>query len=507
MHFEDVWAERYLVLGMQRESSSWEYVRHDGKQVMAELAAEEGGTTRPLVVPAAGELALEMVLADPLVLRGNVRDEAGAPVPRACVLLRDADSPRLPWTGRYEEFVHADEQGNFEVSLHPPALPEHLRWTAADVLWDLGDPTLPNSLDRSTTNQLGLAVIESVLDVASSSGKPVEIKLAKTQEIIGHVVGEDGRPLRAGIRAVPRGASLVASLESLTSNFASSQKDGSFRIRGLPAGAYDLLVELEQYRRDDSSLARARFEGIATGGRDQVLKVRDPATVRVHIATESPGRRIRSIDVRLVRVHPRHPQSLEAQRPDRDARFHSFAGWPPMEGYMSAEGRSLLCDEVGLQEFFTFSSLDLGHDASTLALPPIDAGSYWIGVRAHGESMQDYHPTGTGMVILTSGEYRFTFLVDPSASLSGITVTPGAVGELAIALVGTKGEAVQCRGPNWSFDTLAGIGFGGRFHLGEIPAGRFRIRVGQMSDLRKGRFLFEREVFLEPGENGPLRFE
>jgi hypothetical protein len=167
-----------------------------------------------------------------------------------------------------------------------------------------------------------------------------------------------------------------------------------FTIPGLPAGNYDLLVELDKHRLGDLCLARARFDGIAAGTKTAALKVRDPATVHVRVSTECPGRRIRGIEVKLVRVHPRFPQSFVAQRPARDARFHSFTGWPPMEGYVNGEGHALLCDDLGLQEFFTFTTLDLGGDQSSLDSPR-SIRSYWIGVRP-GRVRGDY-PTGTGV--------------------------------------------------------------------------------------------------------------
>jgi hypothetical protein len=444
VRFEDVWADRFLVLGVQHEQCQWQYVQHDGTRLIAEGGATASAAAQPLVVPAAGTLELELLIQDTIVLHGRVRDQTGKLVPKACVQVRDAEAPLAPWMGRYHEFVLADAEGRFEVALHPPVVPKHLRWLVADALWDLGDPVLPDSLDRTAIGQKSFALLDFPLPTAASTTRLVEITVAPTLEISGRLVGEDGKPVSGVIRAVPQGAGLAAAMESLTSSSASSRGDGTFSLSGLPAGNYDLLVELDKYRMGDLCLARARFDGIAAGTKTAALKVRDPATVHVHIATECPGRRIRGVEVKLVRIHPRSPQSFVAQRPARDSRIHSFTGWPPMEGYVSSEGHALLSDEIGLEEFFTFTTLDLGGDQTTLDLPPIDPGAYWIGVRAHGASANDYHPTGTGIVSLTASDYLFTFRVDPAADLSGIVtkITPGE--ELAVALIGA-GEAVQCR--------------------------------------------------------------
>jgi protocatechuate 3,4-dioxygenase beta subunit len=222
------------------------------------LAAAPGhllGSLRGIPVAAGAVVeGLEIRLGRGSVVQGRVTGPDGAPIPGASVLLSpwgmdrvDDLGVRLP--GRsVPRFALTDAEGNYRLEGVPP-------WSHDATFMADG---------RVSWTKRGLRPSDALATTADA-------ELEQELEVKGRVVDPTGAPLgraRVTIRNTDRGPA-----SGILDGEARTESDGSFRIRGLPAGAWDLTVRAPDF-------PTVRLRSLDSGGPS--LDIRLPPPVGIH---------------------------------------------------------------------------------------------------------------------------------------------------------------------------------------------------------------------------------
>ena len=493
IHFDDAWAGRRLALNVFAGDASFLVERFSGDRGL--LATGSEGQGMPIVVPAAGELALTLVLAPWLTIRGRVLKSNGEPLAEAWV---DVDELLVPdWRrGRNEGQCRTDARGAFEWTTRLPVTGRRVRLVAGDT-----EPGGPGNWSSpwGEPSLVAESILENDFDPQGGNVREVELTVIPTLTIEGKVVDASGAPVQTVVRAVPEGVSLVAVGETVRSQATRSGEDGTFTVPALVPGRYDLVVDVPGHGFFTSSFVRERFAGVEAGTTGLELVLDEAAVVRVSVRALAPGdTELSKTGVTIAKIHPRADVDLGARIPATQEHFHDRSGWVPAATLSLGGGQAFSKTEVAF-----FEGLYTGADGDQLELPPLEEGLYWLGVRGWDADGRALHPTGTGYLNLVEGSYRFDFVVDETGDLPGNARGPLGAKELYVCLVDDSGEPIHLRVGDRA-QPFVPIGSDGDFELEAVPVGDFEAWFGTRADLEAKDPLLETRVVVHPGENPPL---
>jgi hypothetical protein len=195
------------------------------------------------------------------------------------------------------------------------------------------------------------------------------------------------------------------------------------------------------------------------------------------------------------RVYP--PADFEAPRAPRQLVVRGASGWP--------EGATLDFTGIGGARLGATQFVD-GYDSfngPAHTTQPLQPGFYSFGLALEGS-----YPQASEVLYFEAGEHELVLEPLPAATLRGRIAGARPDEFLALQLVDDAGRAV----PVTTFQgftkpiPLVETDARGQFVLRQAPSGPFRLRIGTRAELAAGRFHFEQELVLEPGDNGELVF-
>ncbi len=492
-HFPAVWAGRRLQITCHTEAGGIVAVRMRDGELLLDGSREAG---QPIRVALGETLELTAVLETRFALRGRVVHADGRPAAGAFVAIRELVVVPDPRMGAARAKVVADEHGYFVWERILPLQGSRVVVVATDV-----DADLLDSWRRHPDVAYAAEEIVGV-DEMSAQEAQVVLVLEATTGIAGRIVAGADDDVATVIRALPSGATTVAFGETSRARRVVSADDGSFHVPSLLPGSYDLVVDHPGHRFFTWSFARQRFVGIEAGSTGLELPLVDTASVRVHVDVVSPpGGAVKTLSVAISKLHARDPESVVAREPKREERIHDRAGWLPCATVAFGGGQAGAISELG-----TFEGSYVGTDGSSFDLPMLDEGWYWIGVRATSDDGRKYHPTGTGLLHLKAGDYRFEFKLDETGDLEGRARGVDPDRELLIALVDDAGRPAQVRLGD-SMAPFAPIASDGSFALRGVPVGEHVLWIGERSELEASAPSFTRAIEVLAGANPPLEFD
>lgn len=297
--------------------------------------AKEGFGHRPQTVQAPDE-KVELRLLAAGVVRGEVVDERGLPVPGASLELTARSDRRPPAAGQAgrkaagtpgrtaRQSAHADAQGRFRFA------------DLADGAWTL--EAVPRGEKWTEASAYGLAAVE----VQPGAEAEVRLALAATLSIAGVVVDTAGRPVE-GAKVTLAGEDRERSGGRMPSfRTATSAADGMFALRGLTKGAYRLSARKVLFK-------RASVEGVQAGTQTARLELEGLAAVRGQVvdvlgrpvtAFEANGEAVSDPEGRFaVAIRRSETMSVTLSAPGFAPSVRSF---PVMEGQDHDAGRVVL---------------------------------------------------------------------------------------------------------------------------------------------------------------------
>jgi RNA polymerase sigma-70 factor (ECF subfamily) len=482
---DDIWLGKRLALQVSRASEEWS--RERAEQGVVDLRHADRG--EHIIVPSSKSLQLDIVPPQQCLLRGKVIDAQGAAVANANILMRPRGAPiegLNPWMHHT-----TDANGAFEQALRRPPHTfdlEVIAYTGGDAM---------ESVLEFLKGPPGRMVDRQVVTIAPDASEEtfVQLRVAPGRSISGRVTNADGTPCSGDIAAIPVGA-----YEGIYSWGSGPRldKDGRFEITTLLPGVYDLDVRPEKHYVFTACLLTQRFTGIPAGSAPVDLVLREDHTVNVEIDVSSADERIAGMTVVTGLFYPYAVRDLSGHVPEHARSFPGTSGWP--EGaILGMGGQSGASDAEAWTGF-----LHLRGEVPVHHCKPMNEGWYFIGIDATDADGQRFHPCGTGLVYLTSGDYHFHFDIDRQARVEGriANADPGA--DLCVGLVTRDGRAVQVQRTTRHLAELVPVGSGGRFALDGAPVGEFRLRVGTEQQLRAGEFLQEVPVTVSTTNNTPL---
>ena len=269
-------------------------------------------------------------LAHTAAISGHVFDEDGEPVAKAAVITYRAykqqgkekeidDDPVL--TNDLGEFrIFGLAPGRYYIAVHfRPEDPFHRDTPAANQKLNTGylPSYYPNTVDPAKAQAISVGPGDEV--------RPVDFFLRASRvvtvrgRVICEICGNSGRSGRVSLN--PQGAGLAHALQGLDDNF--RPKDGSFVIRNVPPGTYDLTASYNGNDSGDWYLARRQLE-VGNADVDGVtITISRGVDISGHLiwegaAPNEPG----NIHVRLQPLGEDQPSFLEpAVKPDGSFQF------------------------------------------------------------------------------------------------------------------------------------------------------------------------------------------
>lgn len=302
------------------------------------VAAERPGFLRrfgaPLelqVAPGARVSRLEVKILPQSVISGAVVDEDGEPVVGATVAAWRLAGKSPAGVLQPAGIERTDEAGEFRIRGLEPG--HYLLAVSARPGSAPAGEGFALTFYPEATDLAGAAVLN--LDPGQQlPGLVVRLKRVPVFEVSGRVVGISGEGIR-GLRAVlrPAGSRLSPTFLAGLDTFVSS--DGSFQIRGVPAGHYELLVIGGQARR----VLHARGQVMVASGpvTDLVIPASSPPRVEGTARTEG-GRP--AGEARILLLPEQEPGLLpERVRVSPEGRFALDGVWPARYRVESADLR------------------------------------------------------------------------------------------------------------------------------------------------------------------------
>ncbi len=246
-----------------------------------EHASAHSGETGEFVLASLGDLEYELRFSVPpefvapksLMVRGGTRGVRVDLVRGLRAQVRVLDYTGQPVAGAEVRITPQVAPAADEASRREGRQP-----TNAKVTWRTGaDGTATlEGLDRTAALSLSVEPPSSREDLLSRqpaawAPRDETIRLERAYEISGRVVDEQGRPVRAGSvyeeRIVPGAAKQTAFVRT------EIQSDGTFRIRNLVEGTYELRAQPAGSRLDSHSRDGQANRRFAAGARDVTLTV------------------------------------------------------------------------------------------------------------------------------------------------------------------------------------------------------------------------------------------
>jgi RNA polymerase sigma-70 factor (ECF subfamily) len=438
-------------------------------------------------------LEIRATLLEPTRLSGVVVEADGSVVAKPHIEISDRDTPDSVESMSTITFV-GNRDGRFVRAYDATHWPLHLRITASDR------PNEPaGAAPTSATSGIHAASAFVTLEASDAHAEhAIQLVLEPTFDIAGRV--RDAHGSRGGVRinAVPTGTTVR--YEPSRTAAADIANDGTFRLEGLAAGIYDLLVDQERETSFGwltvAPLAQTRFTGIRAGTSDLDLTMPPPALVEVSVEAHPQDASMDQMVVLLGRLDRPSAHAHPARVTATEMLVRDHAGWP---GPFRFSGLFTTRDDEGEATFIA-----IPHSGTTYTWPPLAEGRYWVGVcsKNQADSAQSY-TEGTGWLDLRAGKYHFAFETVPTSTIEGRLKSDALDRRLCVELVDESGRAIRTQRDRSHIDTVQHIGADGSFSIDGAPIGRFTLRVGDESELRAGRFRLERPIEIAE-KNEPL---
>jgi len=457
---EGVWASQRLHVSLQRRSGeelefALGFERVDGTRPV--LPPERAGA--PIVLEHGEARALEIRLAARLRLVGRVLLPDGTGVANALVTARGLeDAPYEPWKVTYR--ARGDAEGRFSLELAPTRPLGRVLVSASDATnaWGIEPPS------RRTSR---------VVDLTGRTDGEEELvlELAPTLAIAGRVNSDPA--VRTTVRATPSREPGAAPWDDGAHHDAQVRDDGTFRIRGLSPGRYDLEVTPSE------RFALVRVSGVEAGTEGVNVTLDRPRPVRLVVETTLAGGEARDTILLHGRLRPRG-EPPDAPELPRESVRREPGGWPSGLGelWSGAGGHS---DELG---WTLYLLRKMKESPTTLEL---DEGCYWLGAKAVAQDGNYSFPVGTGLVHLTEGEYRLRFELGSTGAVEGFVRERPPDRELFAALA-HDGGLLELDVDRRETDVVRELGADGFFRFPRVPAGPLELRVGTLEELLAGRW-------------------
>lgn len=469
--FDDLWAELRLDLTIELGGATWK-VAHalDG---VALLGAPSAGA-RPIVLAPAAVQSLTVRLGAVRTLRGIVVDSNGQPRAKAGVRAASLGVPRTS-----PRFVHAratsGDDGRFELAVCPLDAGARLLVIAANG---------PDYLFSATESASALVDLGP-----TSADEELRLALAPLPSISGRVVDAGGLGTAAGIQVFPADDAAIATMFATRHNGRTdAAPDGTFAMRGLPLGRYELVAHGPQHAPASACI-------VAAGTSDVLIRLGQPMAVRIAIAVEPPaGEELESCVVMYGQLDVPPGAPIDAPLLPEHSTWIQPNGWPEQRAN-ALPGIATSAASEGPVEFFTRALPKSGE--FTLSIQP---GWHWFGAKARTKSGSECFPTCTGLVRVGSGEHRLVFRLQGAASVRGRASGLGTPSEVRVAVF-CAGEPVPLSiGRKDERRTFVELGADGSFALDLVPAGKIELRAGTREELERGQWRARAELDLAPNE-------
>jgi hypothetical protein len=498
IQFDDVWLNNNLVITLTEGRRTLQATRVAG----ADLVLSGDAGERIVVGDTPVELRARM--PDRVRLQGRVVHADGTPVPRPHIVVSDVDV-LTPWANGLTRSFIGDDQGRFTHAFDPTALPCRIQITAADA--PLSNHEFMNSPDEDDQRAAYTEAIREIVTIEPHdvhAERSLRLVLEPTFAITGHARKPAGASCGVRVTAVPPGTS--DRLLGLRTRLSLVGPDGAFRIDGLAAGVYDLLVDLEKFTQFEGNglsswpLAPIRFRDIRAGTEGVDLTVVPQPTVEVTVEARPRTGDAHQIFVLLGQHYPHDSRSERAVEPSSEAIFRDHAGWPASMVVLGGVGDR---DEHGRSSFST-----LIEPGPSFTWPPLEEGRYWLGLRSHASENDPWSYTeGTGWVYLRPGKYHFVFETDRATTFEGRLRMHEPDRSLCVALADETGQLLRANTDHGSIDSVFPTGADGSFSIGGAPAGHFTLRVGHEDELRAGRYRAVQPIDVSGENDKPLLIE
>jgi hypothetical protein len=352
------------------------------------ILRSEGG--RPVLVPrgdpivlAPGETReLRFELGRTLAVTGIVRFPDRSPVPGARLRVFDGSPARF---GAFESRWNAwaDPQGRFGFVLHDLASDSPVSIVAADGEWvAMGEGGIEHAKALSFAPaewRIGMLDVELVLD--------------RTLDLSGRVVDERGEPFDGVIWAIPAYADFLLQKDELgVLPISFLVGKGSFVVKGLPPGTYDIVVKRNRPR------TYHRFDGFQAGSVGIELQIVDDRTVNVRLRVEGGAG---EVSVQPVLLKHQYREARSSSPLDATAAIRLEGGEPL--GVRSDTGSWNQEDLEGR----TIQLVEEPSSARSHAFEPQQPGWYTVGLRAWDDEGHAFAPRFSEPVRLEGGDYEF----------------------------------------------------------------------------------------------------
>jgi RNA polymerase sigma-70 factor (ECF subfamily) len=410
------------------------------------------GTTKgsPIVVRAGDELTVRATLPPRVRLSGRILDEAGAPVAKGSVGLVSIDALELD--DMLRATTHADSNGEFLMRVWPGRSGRRVMLEASH-----NEPFIYLQGPKG-----GFARADVDLDAV-----PPEIKLVLREgmSISGRLIDGEGRPVRGRIEHYVPGEGPETPRDS---GWFFGEKDGTFEVKGLTPGLYDLrAVPLAR-------LAATWVRSVPAGTRGLEIRCATERAARVTIEAAlregEPGDLVSCEASLLPRVDVSGVPRLES-----DASYSEPTGWPVSAlgtwtgGIGDWEARGLFSCSLSL----------LKQNPTTLF---VDEGLHWFGVQARDKQGNHYFPIGTGLVRVEPGEYRLRFELTAAVPIEG-RVHAGDVLGLAVGIAHGSLGLLELDVGTRRLERFRELGADGWFSFAQVPIGEHELWIGTSAEL------------------------
>ncbi len=478
---EGVWSHQRLEVHVRHGKHSVTIERHP---VPRDRPLGQGSTAAGALLIAQPGETLRCTIHMPELRRitGRVIDRQGQPMKDMGVWLRSFR--RGDATGRAVSMAgEVDAEGRFEI-LYPA------RETR------MGDGLLAAAgkdfirLGMRSKNDAGNAYRIVSLDQKSMD---VELQLQDLVTISGTVTDTGGGAVRARVVASATDEqALPGRLPSGLSNTTRAAKDGSFALKGLPKGNYELEFS-------SSGLAPVLLTGVAAGTSElKIVMEEETSSIVKVVAIAPPDRTIAKMGLLDMRLEPGDASGegwtslgsvTEVTEPRSLPRFQGAVGAPfLLESGKRVRPRRSLDRPVK------------GATSELLGQP----GPALIALRYVVDNEGRYLcPMSTGPVMIPKGETTLRFHVRPSGSLEGRVTTAGESEQAGDAFTRVPYYA-NLRLPSGEYvrvpDKRVELGTLGTFKIERAPSGTLELQIGTAEEWRVGRPRFRKSVTITEDE-------